>query len=54
VNTDVDSDSYTIKMLSDVADKFDVRFIQKGFACVVPLQHNIAVKDDQKICVLIK
>lgn len=54
VNTTINSDNYTIKVLSDVADKFDVRFIKEGFACVVPLQHNITIKNDQKLCVLIK
>lgn len=54
VNTSVDSDIYNIKVLSDIADKLDVRFVKDGFACIVPLQHNITIKNEQKICVLTK
>ncbi len=52
VATDVDSDLYSIKVPSEVADKFDVRFVKDRFACVVPLQHNIIIRDGQRICIL--
>jgi len=54
INSQINSDLYNIKILSDMADKIDVRFVKEGFACVVAMQHNITIKNEQKLCVLTK
>lgn len=54
VDSDADSDLYTIKVPSEVADKFDVRFVKDRFVCVVPLQHNVIVRNSQRMCILIR
>lgn len=51
-NTQIDSDLYTIKVHSDVADRIDVRFVKDGFACVIPIRHNASIKNGEKLCVL--
>ncbi len=53
VGTEVNSDDYkSIKIPSDMADKIDVRFIKEKYACVVPLQHNTIIKNDQRLCIM--
>lgn len=52
IDTDVDSDEYFIKVPSEIAEKIDVRFVKDGYACVIPLQHNISLRNGQRICFL--
>lgn len=49
----VDSDDYIIKIHSEAAARFDIRFIRDGFAAVVPLLHNSVLKTGEKLCMLI-
>ena len=49
----IDSDNFAnVKVYSDVAELFDIRYIKKGIACVMPLRHNITLTHDQRLCVL--
>ena len=55
INTEetVSSDNYpNIKIFSDMGDKIDVKFVNKGFAAVLPLQNNINLLDNTRLCVL--
>jgi hypothetical protein len=52
-NPDINSDTFNIKIHSDVADRIDVRFVKDGFACVVPIRHNVVLKTGEKLCELI-
>ena len=49
---DIDSDDYNIKVHSDIADRFDVRYVKDGLAAVVPIRHNTILKNGEKLCVL--
>lgn len=49
---DIDSDNYNIKVHSDIADRFDVRYIKNGLAAVVPIRHNCILKNGERLCVL--
>jgi len=49
----INSDKFNIKIHSDVADRVDVRFVKDGFACVVPIRHNVVLKIGEKLCELI-
>lgn len=52
-NENIDSDKYgSMKQYSETADKFIVRYIKDGFACVDPIQHNVLVENEQRLCVL--
>ena len=51
--SNIDSDAFNIKIHSDVADRIDVRFVKDGFACVVPIRHNVTLKTGEKLCELI-
>lgn len=53
VNSDVNSDNYTIKVLSNIAAKIDVRFVRDGYACVVPIHHNTIITDKESLCTLV-
>lgn len=50
---DINSDEYNIKVHSDIADRFDIRFVGSGFAAVVPIRHNTILKTGERLCVLI-
>ena len=51
--TSTNSDDFAnIKMFSDMADKVDVRYINNGFAAIIPLQNNIMLSDETRLCVL--
>ena len=50
---DIDSEKFTIKVVSNVADKIDVKLIKDGFAYVTPIRHNVLVRNGEKLCVLI-
>jgi hypothetical protein len=52
VNKQIDSDNYNIKVHSDIADRFDVRFVKDALAAVVPIRHNTILKTGEKLCVL--
>lgn len=52
INKDVDSDSYNIKVHSDAADRFDIRFLKDGLAAVVPIRHNAVLKNGERLCIL--
>jgi hypothetical protein len=53
-NKEIDSDDeFSIRVLSNFADKIDVRFVKQGFACVIPLHHNTILRSGQEICTLI-
>jgi len=43
-DSNINSDAFNIKIHSDVADRIDVRFVKDGFACVVPIRHNVILK----------
>ena len=50
-NTVVDSDTYnTIKVFSNISNSIEVRFIKEGYACVIPIIHNVLIKDKQQLC----
>jgi len=51
-NSDIDSDNYNIKVNSDIADRFDVRYIKEGLAAIVPVRHNSILKNGERLCVL--
>lgn len=50
----IDSDNYNIKVHTDAADRFDVRYIKDGLAAVVPIRHNTILKSGERLCVLTK
>ena len=50
VNTKLDSDNYYLKVLGNIADQIDVRYIRDGIACILPLRHNIKLIIGQQIC----
>jgi hypothetical protein len=52
-NQIINSDQFNIKIHSDVADRVDIRFVKDGFACVVPIRHNVILKTGEKLCELI-
>ncbi len=49
---DINSDDYNIKVHSDIADRFDIRYVKDGLAAVVPIRHNTILKNGEKLCVL--
>lgn len=53
VNTDANSDEYShIKVMSDISDSIDVRYIKEGLACIIPLKHNVKIYNNIRIAVL--
>jgi hypothetical protein len=52
VDNTVDSDDYNIKVHSDAADRFDVRFVKDGLAAIVPIRHNALLKTGERLCIL--
>jgi len=55
VNNKINSDyeSINIKILGNIADQIDVRYIKDNLACIIPLQHNIKLSLNQEICKVI-
>ena len=49
---DIDSDQFNIKVHSDIADRFDVRYVKDGLAAIVPIRHNAILKNGERLCVL--
>src|SRR6056297_1103329 len=53
VDTDINSDDFNcIKVMSDMSDSIDVRYIKDGFACVSALKHNVKIKDNVRLAIL--
>ena len=53
VSTDLNTDEFeNLKILSDIAEKIDVRYIKDGFACVMALKHNVLITNGQRLCVV--
>lgn len=49
----VNSDDFgNLKVLSDMAKLIDVRYIKDGKACILPLRHNVTLKDGMRLCVI--
>ena len=49
---DIDSDQFNIKVHSDIADRFDIRYVKDGLAAVVPIRHNAILKNGERLCIL--
>ena len=50
-NNIIDSDNYsTIKVFSNISNSLEVRFVKEGYACVIPIIHNVLIKDKQQLC----
>lgn len=53
INSDVDSDKFEhLKVLSDMADKIDVKYVKNGYALVSPLIHGIVLKNKDRLCIV--
>jgi len=53
VDSGVNSDEYgNMKQFSATTDKYDVKYIKDGVACVDPILHNAIIEDSQQLCVL--
>lgn len=51
-NKEINSDNGTFKMTSDISERFDVRFVRDGFACLVPIKHNATLKNGERLCIV--
>jgi hypothetical protein len=53
IDHDMNSDEYgNMKQYSETSDKFIVRYIKEGTACIDPIQHNALVENGQTLCVI--
>ncbi len=53
VDLEINSDEYgNIKQYSETSDKFKIRYIKNGVACIDPIQHNTVLNDGQKLCII--
>lgn len=53
IDEEISSDHYgNIKVFSDMADKVDVKFVAKGHAAILPLQNNVTIQDNTRLCAL--
>ena len=53
VDTTIDSDEYhNIKVYSDVATIMDVKYIKDGYACILPMTHNVIIEHGLRLCTL--
>ena len=41
-----------MKQFSQTTDKYDVKYIKDGVACIDPILHNAIIEDAQQLCVL--
>ena len=48
----INSDDYNIKVMSDMAQNIDVRYVKDGFACVQSIKHNVKINNGDRIAVL--
>lgn len=52
-NNKINSDNMEhMKVLSEVSDLIDVRYIKNGYACIVPIRHNVILKNNMPIAYL--
>jgi len=50
---EVNSDEWSdIKVMSDMSSLIDVRYIKDGFACVMPLTHNVKIRQGNRLAIL--
>lgn len=50
---DINSDDWSgIKIMSDISGSIDVRFIKDGLACVMPLAHNVKIRQGNRLAIL--
>lgn len=53
VDNDIDSDEYgNIKQYSETSDKFEVRYIKNGVACINPILHNALIQEGTRLCIV--
>lgn len=53
VNTEINSDEYSnIKIMSDISESIDVRYVKNGYACVMPIKHNVKIRDTNRLAIL--
>jgi len=53
IDHNINSDNYSnMKIFSDMADKIDIRYITNGHAVIIPLQNNINLFDNTRLCVM--
>jgi len=53
VDSEVNSDEYgNMKQFSHTTDKYDVKYIKNGIACIDPILHNAIIENSQQLCVL--
>ena len=53
VDSDANSDLYgSIKEFSSGSDKFSIRYVKDGIACIDPIQHHAMMEDMQQLCIL--
>jgi len=49
----INSDEWTdIKVMSDMSSLIDVRYIKDGLACVMPLTHNVKIRQGNRLAIL--
>ena len=48
----INSDEYNIKVMSDMSDTIDVRYVKNSVACVIPLKHNIKLYQNDRLAIL--
>lgn len=54
-NNIINSDDFNIlKVFSNLSDKLSVQFVKEGFSCIIPIVHNIQIKNGQRLCVVHK
>jgi len=50
---EINSDEWSgIKVMSDMSSLIDVRYVKEGFACVMPLTHNVKVRQGNRLAIL--
>lgn len=53
IDKNINSDDYpNIKIFSDIADKIDVRYVLNGYAAIIPIQNNVMISDQTRLCIL--
>jgi hypothetical protein len=52
ISIETSDDYYGLKMCSDVAILFEVKYILKNKACILPIKHNISIRNNQRLCII--
>lgn len=53
VNININSDDYAnMKIMSDMSDKIDVRFVKDGLACITPLMSGLELLNETRLCMI--